>query len=188
MSVVVAVKKKSEIAIACDSVYSMGSLKVSSKYKVNHHKLYQCDKSWIGLVGWGALDDVFEHVLESEKEHLDFGNRSGIFTTLLSLQKVFKEKYFVETNEDDEQPVESNQMDGLVINKNGIFAFSSYRNVNEYDRFWAIGAGREYALGAMFACYDRNMSANKIAEQGVLAGCEFDDSCGKPVQCKTLKC
>ena len=94
----------------------------------------------------------------------------------------------METEEDDDQPVESNQMDGLVINNNGMFGFSSYRGVNEYKRFWAIGSGREYALGAMFACYDQDMTSREIAEQGVFAGCEFDECCRVPIKCETLDC
>ena len=188
MSIVVAVKKEGRIAIASDSQYSMSSLIVDAKYKVNHHKLYRSGKSWIGLVGWGALDNVFEHLIENEQENLDLFGRAAIFKSLLSVHETLKEKYFLDTDEEDDQPVESNQMDGLIVNQSGMFGFSSYRSVNEYDRFWAIGSGREFALGAMFACYDENLPARKIAEKGVLGAIEFDDGCGLPVQVKTVKC
>ena len=187
MSIVVAVKKEGEIAIAADSLSSCGSLMVRPQYKVNHKKVYRAGKSWVGLVGWSALGNVFEHLLVHKKDVMAFSDRAAIFESLLKIHKTLKETYFVETSEDDDQPVESNQIDGLVISQKGIFSFCSYRNVNEYERFWAIGSGRDFALGAMHACYKEKLSARKIAEKGVLAGCEFNNSCGAPVQVKMIK-
>ena len=56
----------------------------------------------------------------------------------------------------------------------------SWRDVDEYTRFWAIGSGQEYALGAMYAVYEQMDDAEEIAKIGVAAGCEFDDGSGLP--------
>ena len=69
----------------------------------------------------------------------------------------------------------------------GIFGVYSYREVFEFDRFWAIGSGRTYALGAMFTAYDKARSARELAEAGVRAGCEFDKNSALPLKAHTLK-
>jgi ATP-dependent protease HslVU (ClpYQ) peptidase subunit len=54
------------------------------------------------------------------------------------------------------------------------------REVFEFNRFWAIGSGREFALGAMYAIYDR-FEAEQVARTGVDAGCEFDTGSALPM-------
>ncbi len=56
------------------------------------------------------------------------------------------------------------------------------REVFEFARFWAIGSGTEFALGAMFAVYETLTDATEIAEAGVKAACEFNDACGLPLE------
>jgi ATP-dependent protease HslVU (ClpYQ) peptidase subunit len=63
----------------------------------------------------------------------------------------------------------------------------SYREVFEFERFWAIGSGRRFALGAMHAVFERARTARDVATAGVLAGCEFDTSKAGPVQVQTYK-
>ena len=75
----------------------------------------------------------------------------------------------------------------LVANASGIYGVYSYREVFEFDRFWAIGSGRAFALGAMYADYDRLKTAREVAELGVRAGCEFDKNSSGPVKLHTLK-
>jgi ATP-dependent HslUV protease, peptidase subunit HslV len=70
----------------------------------------------------------------------------------------------------------------LIANPNGLFGVYSYREVFEFDRFWAIGSGRAFALGAMHAVYGRSRSASEVARVGVAAGCEFDKNSAAPVR------
>jgi ATP-dependent protease HslVU (ClpYQ) peptidase subunit len=59
--------------------------------------------------------------------------------------------------------------------------------VFEFDRFWAIGSGRSFALGAMYTAFDKAKSAREVAELGVRAGCEFDKNSAGPIKLHTLK-
>jgi ATP-dependent protease HslVU (ClpYQ) peptidase subunit len=54
--------------------------------------------------------------------------------------------------------------------------------VFSFDKFWGIGSGRNFALGAMYAAYDNASTALQVAEIGVRAGCEFDKSSALPVR------
>ncbi len=60
------------------------------------------------------------------------------------------------------------------------------REVFEYTRFWAVGSGREYALGAMHARYPRLKSAAAIAAAGIDAGTTFDRNSGLPMTLYTV--
>ena len=40
------------------------------------------------------------------------------------------------------------------------------REVYEYTRFWAIGSGRDYALGAMYAAWNTLDTAAAVAQLG----------------------
>ena len=62
----------------------------------------------------------------------------------------------------------------------------SLREVSEYAKFWAIGSGSEFALGAMHALYNRLDSAEEIAKAGVEAGSEFDSSSALPMSLKVI--
>ena len=75
----------------------------------------------------------------------------------------------------------------VIANAHGIFGVYSYREVFEFERFWAVGSGRRFALGAMFAVYDRAKTAREIASAGVAAGCEFDTSSAGPIRLQSVK-
>jgi ATP-dependent protease HslVU (ClpYQ) peptidase subunit len=55
------------------------------------------------------------------------------------------------------------------------------REVFEFDRFWAIGSGRDFALGAMYSLYGKTKTAAAIAQAGVAAGAEFDTGTSEPI-------
>jgi ATP-dependent HslUV protease subunit HslV len=69
----------------------------------------------------------------------------------------------------------------MIANPSGIYAVYSMREVFEFDRFWAIGSGRDFALGAMYTVYNRAKGAVAIAEAGVQAGAEFDTGTALPI-------
>jgi ATP-dependent protease HslVU (ClpYQ) peptidase subunit len=109
-------------------------------------------------------------------------SRLEVFTTFEKLHAVLKEKYFLNTKEDDSDPYESSQFTAVIANPSGIYGVYSYREVFCFDRFWSLGSGRSFALGAMYAAYERTRSARRIAELGIRAGCEFDKSSAAPVR------
>ncbi|MGN6389536.1 MAG: MFS transporter, partial [Burkholderiaceae bacterium] len=103
-----------------------------------------------------------------------------VFDTFSKVHHILKENYFLNTKEDEEDPYESSQITALIANPWGIFGVYSYREVFSFERFWGIGSGRNFALGAMYAVYDRVETAGEIAEIGVQAGAEFDKSSSAP--------
>ena len=100
---------------------------------------------------------------------------------------MYKRQFFLNTKEEESDPYESSQFTVLVANATGAYGVYSYREVFEFDRFWAIGSGRSFALGAMYAHFDRARTAREVAELGVRAGCEFDKNSAAPVRVHTIK-
>jgi ATP-dependent protease HslVU (ClpYQ) peptidase subunit len=187
MSIVVVVKKLGKTVIAADTMYSFGTTKVADQYLCNSGKLQKVKDSYIGVVGATAHENVLDHLLEKESKNLSFESREDIFDSYLKLHPILKEKYFLNTTERDNDEYESSQIDGLIANPNGIFGIYSLREVYEFERFWAIGSGTEYALGSLFSTYDLFDTPEQIAETAVKAACEFDDGCGLPMTIYSMK-
>ena len=197
MSTVVVAKKAGKICIAADSLTSFGDLKLDSRYDVAHDKILPFNDNHLGIVGSAAHQLVLESIfsgtkLEEEKINIDFSSRLAIFESFRALHPLLKEKYFLNAKDEDDDPYESTQIDALIANPFGIFGVHSLREVTEYKKFWAIGSGAEYALGAMFALYESDASAEDIAQAGVAAGAEFNNASSMPltsyvIEMKNLK-
>jgi ATP-dependent protease HslVU (ClpYQ) peptidase subunit len=120
-------------------------------------------------------------------DELKLGSRDEVFETFLKLHPKLKSDFFLNAKEDDSDPYESSQFTAMIANAHGIFGVYSYREVFEFERFWAIGTGRAFALGAMFAASDSVKTARELADLGVRAGCEFDKNSAGPVRIQTIK-
>ncbi|MDH3451804.1 MAG: MFS transporter [Gammaproteobacteria bacterium] len=181
MSTIVAVRKHDQVCIAADSLTSFGDLKQAAHYDPHHDKLQRFGDTCIGIVGSAAHTLVIESVMQRKTFTPEFESRAAIFSTAVELHRLLKEHYFLNAKDDDEDPYESSRIDALIANRHGIFALYALREVYEYSRFWAIGAGGEYALGAMFAAYDCCDTAVDVARLGVEASAEFDNSTALPM-------
>ena len=180
-------RKGNTVAIGSDSLVTFGEMRLPHGYEANS-KMFEVGGSFVGAVGSTAHFPVLKQALSSlTPDELKLGSRDEVFDTFLKLHPKLKEHYFLNTKEDDADPYESSQFTVLIANAHGIFAVYSYREVFEFERFWAIGSGRSFALGAMYAGWDRARSARELVELGVRAGCEFDKNSAGPTKAHTLK-
>ncbi|MCS6884743.1 MAG: MFS transporter [Acidobacteriota bacterium] len=186
MSTLVVVRKDEYAAIASDTLTTFGDRRLSAAYNKKAHKIVKFGHSHIGVVGSAAHLMVIESVLQ-EFSDLTLATTIEIYEFLRTLHPILKEKYFLNPKEDESDPYESTQINALLINQHGIFGIYSLREVYEYNTFWAIGSGAEFALGAMFAIYDQLKSAEEIAKLGVRAGCEFDCKSSPPIRAHSVK-
>lgn len=186
MTTIVAVKKNGMVAIAADSLTTFGDTRLGRQYKGQHDKVLHIHGSYIGICGSSAHHLVLENVL-TKFENLKLGSRAEVFETFRQLHPVLKEQCYLNPKEDEDDPYESSQITALIANSTGIYGVYSYREVFDYDRFWGIGSGRNFALGAMFASYERARSAAEVARIGVEAGAEFDTATAGPIVLHTVK-
>jgi ATP-dependent HslUV protease, peptidase subunit HslV len=187
LSTVVVARKGNTVAIGSDSLVTFGETRLPHGYEANS-KMFSVAGSMFGTVGTTAHMPVLKQALTAlPKDELQLHNRDAIFETFRKLHPKLKEHYYLNTKEQDSDPYESSQFSIVIANAHGIFGVESYREVFEFERFWAIGSGRRFALGAMFAVWDGARSAREVAQAGVLGGCEFDTSSAAPVRLSTIK-
>jgi len=185
MTTLVAVRKNDEIAIAGDSLTTFGDTRLPAAFDKSFDKIVQHRGTYVGLCGSAAHQLVFESVLAKHQE-FDFASKAAIFETFSKLHPILKDQHFLNPKEEEDDPYESTQVTALIANPNGIFGVYSMREVFEYTQYWAIGSGREFALGAMYAQYNRLKSAAAVARVGIEAGAMFDKNSALPMTIYTL--
>ena len=186
MTTLTVVKKGDTVAIAADGLTTFGDTRLARSYKGEHDKILRIADSWMGICGSSAHHLVLLSAF-SKLEDIRLGSRMEVYETFRRLHPILKEHAFLNPKEDEDDPYESSQITALIANSSGIYGIYSYREVFEFDRVWAAGSGRNFALGAMHALYDTDMSAARIAEAGVAAGIEFDTSSGPPIVVHEVK-
>lgn len=180
MSTVVAVKKNNRLCIAADTLTTFGEMRQSHDYDVASDKIHGFGEHYMAIVGSAAHHVVMEHLLK-RYENTQLNSRMAVFEWLKEIHPILKEEYFLNPKEEDDDPYESSRLDALLINASGIYGVFALREVFEYSRFWAIGSGSEYAMGAMHVAYDQFDDAKTIAEKAVAASCEFSTGSALPL-------
>ena len=180
MTTITVVKKGSSVAIAADGLTTFGDVRLARSYKGEHDKILDIAGSKVGICGSSAHHLVMLSAF-AKLENPVLGSRMEVYETFRRLHPILKEHSYLNPKEDDDDPYESSQITALIANASGIYGVYSYREVFEFDRFWGVGSGRNFALGAMQAIYDSALSATEIAIAGVTAGIEFDTASGPPV-------
>ena len=185
MSTFVAVVKNNVACIAADSLTSFGDTRQPAEYVAESDKIirfsgYTSD-NYMGIVGSAAHQLVMQNLIINHADKIDFSSRLSIFNTLKTIHPILKEEYFLNSKEEDDDSYESSRVDALIMNANGIFGLYSLREVDQYSRFWAVGSGSEFALGAMHSAYESMQEAELVAEAGIRAGTTFDTGSALPM-------
>ena len=187
MTTIVVVRKGDAAVIAADSLTTFGTTRLAPGYDRSPQKVVAYRESFIGVAGSAAHQLVLENLLLRHPA-LDLHGKSAIYETFRKLHPVLKEEAFLNPKEEEDDPYESSQMTVMIANPSGIYAVYSMREVFEFDRFWAIGSGRDFALGAMYSIYaGKAKTAAAIAEAGVTAGAEFDTGTSLPIYLEQVK-
>jgi len=180
MTTIVVVRKGDTAVIAADSLTTFGTTRLAPAYDRHPEKVTRYGDSYLGVAGSAAHQLVLENLL-ARTPNLDFHGKGAIYESFRKLHPALKDEAFLNPKEEDDDPYESSQMTVMIANPTGIFAVYSMREVFEFDRFWAIGSGRDFALGAMYSVYANAKDAAAVADAGVTAGAEFDTCTAPPV-------
>jgi len=187
MSVIVAVRKGTQIAIAADSQDNFGDLRPPPE---NHEaiKLRPVGDAVLGASGWALYDDILGHYLTRRRPQLR--DRRGIFDFFVRFWRDLRLHYpFVndQPGKETETPFANLDASFLVACPSGIFLVSSNMSVSEFRQYYAIGSGSDYAIGAAHALYETVKSPVEIAKRAVEAAMAYDNSCGGRVTSHTVK-
>jgi len=186
MTTLVVVRKGDSVAIAADSLTTFGDTKLAALHDRTFDKIVRHRETYIGLCGSAAHQLVFQSLLAKHPD-LDFSDKAAIFETFRTLHPILKEQHYLNPKEEEDDPYESTQITAMIANPRGIYGVYSMREVFEYTRFWAVGSGREFALGAMQVLYGRLRTAEAIAKAGVEVGAVFDKNSALPMTLYTLE-
>ena len=186
MTTIVLVRKGDSAVIAADSLTTFGTTRLAPAYDRSPEKIVAYRDSFIGVAGSAAHQLVLENVL-ARNPNLDLHGKGAIYESFRRLHPILKDEAFMNPKEEEDDPYESSQMTVMIANPSGVFAVYSMREVFEFERFWAIGSGRDFALGAMYAVYPKARSVGAIAEAGVTAGAEFDTGTSLPIYLEQVK-
>jgi ATP-dependent protease HslVU (ClpYQ) peptidase subunit len=188
MTTITVVKKAGIAAIAADTLTKWGSAKETATYIANSEKILKVGPSYVAVTGNATFKMILRDYFQENADQIELNNPAEIFKTWNRLHAALKDRYFLLPEEDKEDALESSRMDVLIVNPNGIFGVSGHRTVQEFSRFYAYGSGSDYALGALWALYERpNLSALQIARQAIEAAAEFDDGTALPLQSYTVR-
>lgn len=188
MTTIAVVKKGTIGAIAADTLTKWGSAKETASYISNSEKILKVGDNYVAVTGNATFKMILRDYFQEEGDQIQLEDPAQIFKTWNRLHSVLKERYFVLPEEDKEDALESSRMDVLILNPNGIFGVSGHRTVQEFSKFYAYGSGSDYALGALWASYDRpNLGALELVRRSIAAAAEFDDGTGLPAQSHTVR-
>jgi ATP-dependent HslUV protease subunit HslV len=187
MTTIAVVKKGGHCAIAADTMTKWGCAKETAGYVLNHDKILRAGESYLAITGSATFKLIVADYFSDARSEVRLNSVEDIFRTWQRLHPVLKERYFINPEEDKEDDLESSRMDVLIANPYGIFGVAAHRTVQEFSKFYAYGSGSDYALGALYAGYDRpDLSAEDLARLAIETAAEFDDGTGLPFTSRSV--
>jgi len=181
MSTIVVVRKSGRACIACDTLTTSGALKQKSHYTADADKIFAFGHCWIGTVGYAVHKSVLQSYFSRFPDNIHLDTPDQIFDTWRQMHKTLREEYHMNPRAETDDPYETTRMSVMIASPRGIFGITPSRDVEAFPRFWAIGSGAAYALGAMFTLFEQTDDVERIARAGIAAGAEFDDGSELPI-------
>ena len=182
MSIVVAVVKGGRAVMAADTQSTFGAEVLPPDNQATH-KIRRVGDALLGRSGWGVYDNILGDLLE-RGDAPELHDAPSVFSFFNSLWKVLHERYAFVNDQAKRKDGPFGDLGGsfLVVNRNGIFYVAPNLGVTRFEKYYAIGAGADYSLGAVHQLYDREQDAAAIARAAVETAITFSVRCGGPVE------
>lgn len=183
MSIALAIEKNGELLVAADTLTSFGHTKVPAALH-SAVKVRRVGASLLATTGWGVYENILDDVL-ARRGNVRLGTRGRIFDFFQRLWGDLHKKYsFVNDQIDEKEAGPFGNLDStfLVAGRTGIFYVGPDMSVTPVRRYFAIGSGAQFALGALNALHDSRLGAEAVARRAVEAAIAFDTYCGGEVQ------
>jgi ATP-dependent HslUV protease subunit HslV len=182
MSIVVAVAKQQRTVMAADTQSNFGS-EVLPADNQSTLKVRRVGRSLLGRSGWGVYDNILDDLLgEGEEPALD--DARGIFRFFTDLWRVLHGRYAFVNDQAKRKDSPFGDLGGsfLVANRRGIFYVAPNLGITRFEKYYAIGAGADYSLGALHQLYDRETDAARMARSAVETAIAFNVNCGGRIE------
>ncbi|MHC4079945.1 MAG: Ntn hydrolase family protein [Planctomycetota bacterium] len=178
MSIVVAVKKNDRTVMAADSLNVFGQERVPTD-NAKATKVRRVGPALMAVTGWSVYANILDDLLADVKTP-PLGDEKEIFTFFLELWRELHERYPFVNDQPHHKDSPFGDLDAsfLVANSTGIYKVSQDSSVCRFDKYYAIGSGCVYALGALYQIYDQEHDAATLSRRAVETAIEFDIYCG----------
>jgi ATP-dependent protease HslVU (ClpYQ) peptidase subunit len=182
MSIVVAVVKQGRVAMAADTQSTFGSEAVPPD-NLSTAKIRRVGPALLGRAGFGVYDNILEDLLR-EGEPPDLRDAPSIFRFFTELWKVLHKRYAFVNDQSKRKDSPFGDLGGsfIVANGAGIFFVASNLGVTRFLKYYAIGSGADYSLGALHQLYDRESDPTVIACRAAETATVFDVHCGGRIE------
>jgi len=187
MSIAVAVRKRRTTVIAADTQSNFGDRRVT----VDNHrapKIRKVGAAYVATSGWGIYDDIMrDYVTRVRTPSLK--NEKEVFSFFMKLWKELHERYSLVNDQphaDDHQPFGDLDAAFLIANKDAIMHVSGNMSVSRFEKYYAIGSGADFALGALHVLYDRIADPEELAREACATAMAFDVFCGGAIDVFTV--
>jgi ATP-dependent protease HslVU (ClpYQ) peptidase subunit len=182
MSIVVAVSKGEGMVLAADTQSTFGGERVPAGNQASI-KIRRVGEALLGRSGWGIYDNVLDDMIDRERPP-DLGDRSAVFRFFLDMWKRLHERYPFVNDQSKSKDSPFGDLGGsfLVAAAGGIFYVAPNLGVTEFQRYYAIGSGADYSLGALHHLYDTELDPVTIARKAAETAVAFDVHCGGEIQ------
>jgi ATP-dependent protease HslVU (ClpYQ) peptidase subunit len=182
MSIVVAVAKQGRTVMAADTQSTFGA-EVVPPENLTTIKIRRVGGSLLGRSGWGVYDNILVDLLQ-RGETPELNDAGQIFRFFTELWKVLHKRYAFVNDQAKRKDSPFGDLGGsfVIANKNGIFYVAPNLGVTRFERYYAIGAGADYSLGALHQLYDREGDAQQVARSAVETAIAFNVRCGGEIE------
>ncbi len=182
MSIAVVVKKDNRVVIGADTLQSFDTNMAASD-NLNESKLRRIGSAILASTGWGLYDNILDDYLKTKKS-VRLSTKQEVFLFFKKLWPVLHEKYSFVNNQCDDSNSPFGELDSafMIANKKRIFFVSSDMCVTEFQKYYAIGVGRDYAIGAMHVLYNQKKGAEEIARLAIEAAIANNVYCGGNIE------
>ncbi|MBF2754608.1 MAG: hypothetical protein ISN29_05040 [Gammaproteobacteria bacterium AqS3] len=161
MTVCVAVKWENLIAIAADQFVDFSNKSyTSSNLAIN--KIKGRGNVRIASCGYAIYAQMMEKYLAKSNSDPVFRNADDVFEFFYAFTRDTKTRYHLNGKTND-GPFSTLGNEFLVVSPTGIYGVSTDLCVHSFDKFHAIGAGEEVAIGAAFALRETLEKTGKIS-------------------------
>jgi ATP-dependent HslUV protease subunit HslV len=180
MGTLVAVIKDGEGCIASDSL-NVRDTSLRPEINGNHSCIIRVGEAYLGLASSVAYQQAFESVLQNifGRSVPALTTRDEIFRFFSRMHEVMRGSTFMNVIYQQGQEFEWSPLSALIVSRGGLFKVDSARGVYALKKFWALGTGENYALGALQALYDADLDSEEIARNALSAVTEFDQLSGR---------
>lgn len=189
MSIAVAVNKGDRIVLAADTQTTFGTFRLSPE----HHraaKIRRIGTALVATTGWSLYEQIFDDLLAGRKRPPSLASRASIFKFFMKLWDLLHDKYsFVndQAHSDENSPFGDLDSSFLIVNRAGIFYVASDMSITQFEKYFAIGAGCDFAMGSLHALYDGKAGAESLARSAVSAAIDFNATCGGEIDVMSVK-